>query len=783
MKSIRFAAILSVLLAMVLTQRTLLAAPSPAHLARSATVERVQRLPLSFEVNRGQTDNRVSYLAHGPGYTMFLTGSDAVLAFARPAGALPAVAATAKGVFSALHRAARPANRGVVRLHTLGANAHPAVVGQRRLPGKANYFLGNNPRHWYTNIPTYARVVERNVYHAIDLAYYGSAGRLEYDWVLRPHANPNAIRFTLEGAGARLDAHGNIVLRTRGGEIVQAKPAIYQKIGGIRKLVSGRYVFRGGRIGFTLGRYDTRRPLTIDPVIYYSGLIGGSAAQAGSGIALGSDGSIYITGQTTSTDFPTVNPIPNQTALHPGTCGTAPNTGPCGDGYVTKLNPAGKTLVYSTYVGGSASDTGGSIGVDASGNASVLGFTLSSDFPTANADEPTYKGGANGNNFVLELNSAGNGLVFSTYLGGSGGEAGGDLAVDTSGNIYVTGATFSTDFPTKNPLQSSLKGVGNAEVTKFDPNGVKVYGTYLGGNNFDWGRALAVDSSGNVYVTGSTDSPDFPGPHPLATGNAYHNFTCGTGANAFACDDAFVAIINAAGNAVTASAYLGSSGEDFGLGIALDRAGNVDVTGSTQWTDFPTKNPLTGGDKFHGASDIFLSQLNGSLSALNFSTYFGGSGSNSDFDLKVDSAGNIVIAGSTNSSDFPIKDPVAGQDKLHSGTCGTAPNTFPCRDGFVASISPTAGIIYSTFLGGSGDDLIGDLALDATGHVYVVGLSKSSDFPSAVITTKHSGPTNILVAKVGPSPTPTATSVPPAKKVIKCKKGYKKVKGKCKKKK
>ena len=648
------------------------------------------KLPLSFEVNHGQTDPQVKFLSRGRGYTLFLVGDGVVLSFKKPStGRQSSVVSrqlSMPGEISDLLRRAtdnrprttralfppliqnpkykienlpapspqQPAPE-VVRLRLVGANANAAVTGGDELPGKANYFIGNDPKKWRTNLPTYATVRYQDVYPGVDLAYYGNqGGQLEYDFVVAPGADPNQIKLSFTGAdGMRVDAaSGDLVLKVGDDEVRFQKPLVYQPAAAAvsgpdarhSSLVTRHCSFvlaSNNQVAFRVAGYDPKRALVIDPVLSYSTYLGGSDADYGYGIAVDSSGNAYVTGMTASTDFPTVNPL------------QATNHG-SNDVFVAKLNAAGSALVYSTYLGGSGADQGSGIAVDGAGNAYVTGGTSSTDFPvTPGGFQTTSPGGTCGigshlhpcvHVFVSRLNPAGSALVDSTYVAGSSDESGQGIAVDSSGNAYVAGSTQSTDFPTANPLQAYCDNCGptndDAFVAKLNPAGsALVYSTYLGGSNYDWGNGIAVDSSGNAYVTGYTYSTDFPTVNPLqATKKSVSGGT------------AFVAKLNPAGSALVYSTYLGGRSEDVGGSIAVDSSGNAYVTGNAESTDFPTANPLQATN--HGGIDAFVAKLNAAGSALVYSTYLGGSGYDVGNGIAVDSSGNAYVAGYTESTDF-----------------------------------------------------------------------------------------------------------------------------------
>src|SRR5712691_3292520 len=602
------------------------AAAATATTAQAATQGRVDetygKLPLSFEANRGQSDSQVKFLARGPEHTLFLTSTEAVLVVTKREP--PAREPAAHG---------RPAQRGpatgtVLRMAFAGADPTARVTGVEELPGKASYFIGNNPTRWRPNVPTYAKVRYADVYQGIDLIYYGTHRQLEYDVIVRPGADPNRIVLDFQGAdNVEVDAQGDLVLHTAAGAIRQRKPVIYQEVGGVRTEIAGGYVLTGARqVGFQVAAYDRRRPLVIDPVLVYSTYLGGSDGDQADAIAVDAAGNAYVTGFTDSTNFPTT-PGAFQTTFGGGA-----------DAFVTKLNPAGNGLVYSTYLGGSFTDRGLGIAVDAAGNAYVTGFTDSTNFPTTPGAFQTTFGGGFSDAFVTKLNPTGTGLVYSTYLGGSTTDLGRGIAVDAAGNAYVTGATDSTNFPTTSgAFQTTFGGGFDAFVTKLNPGGTGlVYSTYVGGSSSDVAIGIAVDGSGSVYVTGTTFSTNFP-----TTTAAFQTTRVGF-------NDGFVTKLNPTGTGLVYSTLLGGSNDtgsaDQPSGIAVDGSGNAYVTGSTGSTDFPTTPGAFQTASGGGGGDAFVTKLNPTGAALVYSTYLGGSGG-FDFGvgIAVDGSGNAYV--------------------------------------------------------------------------------------------------------------------------------------------
>ena len=789
------------------------------------------KLPLSFEANHGQVRGPVEFLSRGRGYTIFLTADEAVLTLRKSqpgmsrfgkfglhgrldsfgavgprAGRWPSLAEDLKSLWTSLipdlSQMLPDPNSGkgggaaglesqplqVMRMRLVGGNAKGRVVGLDELPGRSNYFIGNDPKKWRTNVPSYARVKYEGVYPGVDLVYYGDleGGRLEYDFVVAPGADPSQIKLSFAGAeGVRVDAaSGDLVMKVGGEEVRFQKPAVYQpavaavddrRTGGGKSRPalgkpnperrisnpegpSGTFVLASkNEVSFRVAGYDAKRALVIDPVLVYSTYLGGSFADSASGIAVDSSGNAYVTGYTQSWDFPRVNPLQV----------------PCGDcgsvyAFVAKLKADGSGLAYSTYLGSESAAAGGSdafgsaIAVDSSGDAYVTGYTNSTGFPTVNFLQSSNAGGTDA--FVAKLNTDGSALVYSTYLGGTNNDYGNGIAVDSSGNAYVTGTTQSAHFPTHSTSLQPTYGGGtcgtapntypcaDAFVAWLSADCSLVDSTYLGGSNNDSGNGIAVDSSGNVYVIGTTASTDFPTANPLQATN--HGGS-----------DAFVAKLNS--NASTTkvltlvySTYLGGSGADLGYAIGVDSSGNAYVTGSTSSTDFPTLNPfqlnLGGGTTPNAsATNAFVTVLNNAGNGFVYSTYLGGSGADVGYGIGVDSSGNAYVTGSTSSTGFPTLNPF----QLNLGG-GTTPNAS-ATNAFVTVLNNAGnGFVYSTYLGGSGADSASGIAVDSSGIAYVSGLTASTDFPIVnALQPKNAGGSDAFVAKISPNLPGATTSL------------------------
>ena len=683
-------------------------------------------VPLAFEANRGQTDQQVKFLSRGAGYSLFLTPTEAVLALHPSATGeqplrKPGFRSHAVGIGKIKSLGA------VMRMKLLNANSQAGVSGQDELPGKSNYFIGNDPKKWHTNVPQFAKVRYGNVYPDMDLVFYGNQHELEYDFVLQPGANPDAIRLGIEGAKKLRLVHGDLVMTSAVDDVHLRVPRIYQEANGTRHEVRGRYVLTGkSEVGFRVGSYDRSRALVIDPVLAYSTYLGGSSGDSGQGIAVDSAGNSYVAGFTGSADFPAVN------AIQPAYGGNS-------DAFVTKFSPDGNTIVYSTYLGGSGEDLGVGLAIDSSGNAYVCGVTISPDFPVVNAFQPVDHGQTEG--FVTKINAEGTALVYSTFLGGSAGELAFGIAVDSAGDAYVAGHTSSADFPTVNAIQPTFGGSADAFVTKFKADGsALVYSTFLGGSDIDEAFSIALDTAGRAYVTGTTSSRDFP------TANAIQpTFGGGLG-------DAYVTKFKADGSTLVYSTFLGGSDNDRGEAIAVDSSGNAYVTGSTQSPDFPTANaiqPVIGAN-----GDAFVTKLNPTGSALIYSTFLGGNGFDDGRGIAVDSARNVYLSGTTSSSNFPVVN--AFQPTIHGG-----------NDVFISEIqAPGSAFVYSTYLGGKKDEIGRAIALDSEGSVYVTGTTSSPIFPVTPVGYQqlYKGKNDAFVAKIAQQ---TFVSVSPMKLVFK----------------
>jgi hypothetical protein len=682
------------------------------------------KLPLSFEANAGQFDREVKFLCRGRGQTLFLTATEAVLSLG-----------------------GRQHDPAVVRMRLAGANSDPRVVGVDPLLTRSNYFIGNAPRHWHVGVAHYARVRVEGVYPGVDLVYKGDQRQLEYDFVVAPGADPGRLRLAFSGADAiTIGEQGQLVLRTRSGDLVQPAPTIYQGAGARRQRVEGRYVLlapaavRGrGRgaprlVGFAVGPYDRTRPLVIDPILVYATFLGGSGDDSAVAIAVDGAGNAYVTGFTSSATFPGVS----------GGSIQPTNAGGSEDVFVTKINATGTAIVYSTFLGGGGDDEPLGIAVDGDGNAYVTGYTSSATFPGVGGSSIQAANAGLYDGFVIKLNAAGNGIVYATLLGGDNYDYANAIAIDGAGNAYVTGETLSATFPGVNG--GSLQPInGGAFLTKINPAGTAiVYSTFLGAGGAV-GFGIAVDGAGNAYVAGETFDTNFPG----VNGSSIQPRNGGSA-------DGFVTKINATATAIVYSTFLGGSGFDLVLGIAVDDAGSAYVTGYTNSTTFPGVNGSSIQPNHGGKDDAFVTKINASGTAIVYSTFLGGSDFDQGWHVAVDHSGNAYVTGSTLSKTFPGVTSSSIQPANGGG-----------YDVFVTEIDATgAAIAFSTFLGAGGDDEGSGIAVDGAGNAYVVGFTNSATFPGVSgvsIQPAGGGGYDAFVTKVGSGSvatgcTPSATS-------------------------
>jgi len=656
------------------------------------------KIPLYFIPNKGQVDESALFYAKASKYTLWLTKEGLVFdslrqvkkePFENRDGPIPLKHSLEDFSESSNYK------RTVSRFIFLDTEKNPQLVPTGQTSYRVNHFKGNEISKWKTNIQTSKAVLYKELYENIDLKVYGAEKEVEYDWIVKPGARPEDIKFTYEAVkGTHINKKGNLIIATEFGEYIHRKPHCYQEFNEKRKVVEGNFKRIADNVyGFEIKKYDKDSTLYIDPVVLtYSTYLGGDLPDFGYGIGVDDSNFVYITGTTQSSDFPLKNNYQEDKIY--------------GDAFVTKLAPTGNSLIYSTYLGGNNRDVASDIDIDNTGHAYIIGSTKSSDFPVKNAYQSSFQGGTY-DAFVSKLSDSGESLVYSTYLGGGNGDYdfGNAIVVDNLGYAYATGSTQSSDFPTKNAFQDSYQGgTYDAFVAKLSDSGESlVYSTFLGGDDTDRSNDIYVDDLGQVYVTGDTSSIDFPVHNALMVDPGDSK------------NDAFVTKLSSGGDNLVYSTYLGGSNYEYGEGIKVNTSGQAYVAGWTASSDFPLNNPyqniFQGGD-----SDAFVSKLSSTGDSLVYSTYLGGSGNDYAEAIDIDSNGCPYVTGGTTSSDFPTINPYQ--------------NNQGEEDVFFTKLSSSGSqIAFSSYLGGNLDEWGFSIAVDSLGNFYITGYTKSSDFP------------------------------------------------------
>jgi len=665
-------------------------------------------LPLTFEANRGQVSPNVKFVSRGPGYTAFLTSSGMVLSL-RASHALtnnPAGSRTKKAT---------------LQFQLVGAAQNSTAIGEQQQQGRVNYFVGNDPSKWQRNVPTYAQVRFKNVYPGIDLLYYGNHRQLEYDFTVAPGANPERIQFKVSGASSMsVDAAGNLVLTTSNGELHFQAPTVYQESNGQRIPVSGGYVVNDPtHVSFRLAKYDVNQSLLIDPVLVYSTYLGGSGDDQTAGIAVDKSGNVYVTGSTDSTDFP----LSNLGSLPAGNTHV----------FVAELDSTGSNLIYADYLGGNNEDYGYALALDADDNVYVTGSTASSNFPMVNPFQGVYPGAFNA--FLTKISADGSSLLYSTYFGGNGSDIPSSLAVDAAGNMLIAGYTSSTNLPvasayqsTVSPNQGSLYG-NYGFLTKFSADGsALIYSTYLAGNsnlsfacgvNQCWPEpentiaGMALDSSGDAYVTGSTNTYNFPVTNGayLTTNTAPSDRSVG-----------FVSKFSSAGSLQYSTYFYDPNGlAQVNTAIAVDSSGSAYITGiALSGGTFPITTTSICDPSVYGSACnyAFVTKFDSAGATLLYSTFLGPNNNATPQAIALDENNDAYVLAFTGSGSFST---VNGFENYSSG-----------NDVLLVEIDPIASTqLFATYLGGSGDDqpAPAGMALDASGNLYITGMTDSTDLP------------------------------------------------------
>jgi len=671
---------------------------------KSASTEAIGSLPVSFEANRGQADADVKFVGRGDGFGVLLKADEAVLA---------------------LHKRKRgPADESLsahrVTMRLEGANSAPFLSGVQEQVTRANYFIGNDPSKWIRGVETYSGVLYSSVYRGVDLMFHGNERQLEYDFTVAPGGDANEIKLRFDGVDdATLAEEGSLILHTPAGELRHERPIAYQEKGGARVPVTAAFKeLADGTIGFQVGYYDQTRPLVIDPVLVYSTYMGGAASDVGRGIVADGAGNAYLVGDSFSSDFLFRSSTTNS------------------DVFVGRLSTDGLFLTYS-FFGGAKNESATGLAVDGSGNVYLCGTTESPDFPVVNSVGSALLGTSDA--FVVKIAASLQQFFYSSLIGGSGRETGVSVGTDAAGSAYISGRTSSLDFPLVGAIQPVYGGGdSDAFVSKLAVDGkTLVYSTYLGGSGTEdlmERSGISVDTAGNAYVTGDTQSTNFPLKNALQPAKNGNTST----------SDGFVSVINPSGSDFVYSTYLGGTNDDFGLGIGTDPSGNAYVCGSTKSTSFPgstsTRTSTT-------TSDAFVAKLNPSGSAISYLTFIGGANGNEAANaIAVDSVGRAAIAGSAG-------DGMTTVHSIQSFFKGGPEDALVARLGTIGSVE------FSTYLGGSGDDVALGVAFapsgPAAGYVFVTGFTDSQDFLTLeALRSENAGARDIFIAKMDTTGTP-----------------------------
>jgi hypothetical protein len=713
--------------------------------------------PLCFEPAGGPAPGPASFVARGHDYQFLISATEAQIALRNVRGEAAAA-----------------------RMQFVGASPRARIQGEAELPGRINYLTGNDPARWRVGVGTFARVAVGELYPGVSLVYYGNQQLLEYDFVIAPGTHPEVIALRFEGAKKiAISPQGELVVSLPGGEIRQPRPVMYQTQGGARKQIAGGYRLLDARTAaFAVGQYDAGRPLIIDPVLNYSGYFGGTSGETAWAVALGADGSVYIAGQTFSQKFFTNGWAGGPAFSTYGAFQTNYHGGKyTGDAFVAKLDiSSGNTTVkYLTYLGGSTDDGATSLAVDAAGHVYLTGFTDSTNFPTTTNALYQNIGGSYGatfrsypvDAFVAELNSSGSNLVYSTYLGGSGMDSGQGIAVDPAGAAYITGVTYSSNFPTAYALQRKLACTNsiyfnaNAFIAKIGPGGSPlVYSTYFGGTNFDRGQSIARDTNGFVYVAGYTASTNFPTTnyvYQLINSNLVSGHFLNRSTNKTSSADAFVAKFDPTGTNLVYSTLLGSTNNDVAMSIAVDPTGAAYVTGWTVSSNFPNtlgtnvfglrSYVATNTSNNKPATNVFLTKItNGTQAGIEWSAMFGGKGVDVGNGVALSPAGEAFVTGSASSTNFPPFNVPGYMLPTNSGK----------SDAFVIGFNTNAtALLYATYLGGKENDYGYGIAVDANGDACVVGQTFSTNFPyfNGSLTNRN-GTNDAFLTRIVTRPTP-----------------------------
>lgn len=730
----------------------------PATVAMESRTETFGGVPVAFERNVGQTDDEVAFFARGGSSTVFLTKrNETVFVMAKHGTPTPKSAsatasprtranAKAKGTPPKEKQATTAEESATVRMTLVNASTVADVVGESELSGHANYLVGNEPSRHRKDVPRFEKVRSRGVYPGIDVVYYGGKDHaLEYDFIVKKGADPRVIAMSFEGADrVAKNAAGQLAITVGTETVVLKAPVSHQTIAGVRRDVESRYELHGNTVTIALGAYDPEHELVIDPLINFSSYLGGSGAERVTCLARDGAGNLYLSGSTASANYPLRGALPGQSAVRGGR-----------DAFVTKLDPAGSQVLYSTYLGGTGEEAmtdlfGGfetgamrTCAVDAQGRAYVSTTTSSSDFPTTvGAFDTSLDGGLDVT--LSRLNAAGNALEFSTYLGGTSSEYWAVIALDPSGHIWVSGQTASTNFPTKSPTQATRGGVGDDAdmfLTRVTPDGAAItFSTYFGGPNSEYPFDIAVDGSGNPVVVGASSSLNLP-----TTAGVIQPAYGGGDTGGQPQGDGFIAKYNLAANGTATlglATYLGGSDFEIAQAVALGGDGSIYVGGVTISTNFPGQvgRPGSASSEFDG----FVVKLNATATTRVYSKLFGQDGRDGVYDIAVNAAGNLFVAGTGTLGNTTVNGCGRPGDKGILGMLKT--------DG--------TGWEYLTPFG----EVNSQILVDSADTVYVAGWGASGSVPivgSVAQATYGGGTSDAYLLKLAKLPNATATGCAP----------------------
>lgn len=640
-------------------------------------------MPVAFTKNMGQWPDSILYRADGGGGTMWFTKDGIYYQFTRriakaEASAMRDDAESPEMLGGKFGHERDSIEMTMIKAAFVGSSSEVEVVGLDELAYKCNYFTGNEPSNWHTDVPNFSGVTYRNLYPGVDASFGAIDGRMECRLTAASDAALAQVQVEYLGSESVTNSTDGIsTIQTAFGEMRFAGVMPVAEGEGRETVKSSAEAASGGL------------------VVVYGTYLGGAATDEGHGIVVDENGCAYVTGLASSSTFPIVDPY----QTHQGNA----------DIFVTKLSSDASSLLYSTFVGGDQVEGGKDIAIDGAGNVYVTGQTSSSDFPTVGFSQPLL---GIIDAIVFKLSPSGNSLIYSKYLGGSDRDYGYSIAIDTSGSAYLTGNTVSSDFPLQNPFQAMLASTGDAFVAKLSVDGGSlIYSTYLGGGNSDVGRSIAVDASGSACVVGDTWSPDFP------TANAFQPANGGS----YGSHDAFVVKFSLDGNSLVYGTYLGGLYYDGAYGVALGEDGSAYVVGHTSAEGFPLVNPLQSEPGDENYYDIFLTRFSADGSSLHFSTYIGGPRHDFANSVALDDSGNIYIAGYHDTGLWP------------SPSALSQPQWY-MNDVFVAAVSADGGsLLYSGFFTGRyGSDALEEahaIAVDGDGNAYVTGYTTTGSLP------------------------------------------------------